>query len=236
MRPPTPATNQLPALSRRSTPRQLHEARAATDPQRGGFATTHSTAMGLVRVVLDGAVAGVVPLFQGLVSGICGTFRIHGRSLRRLAGPPHALACSSPPPHAGRRPPLIAVGAGMVDHDSAVSCPGEDDIARPNGCRAPAVDTTPRHHVAGRADALGRNRPGSMAVPSGQVDRVRHSKFRRPAWWCCSWALTITLLNGVVLRIHYMNSTFAAVNNEMNRIRHRQTRCGVGWLWCRGSR
>ncbi|CKR53590.1 Uncharacterised protein [Mycobacterium tuberculosis] len=128
------------------------------------------------RVVLDDAVAAAA------WSAVSGTgqrnlrrLRIRLGSLRRLAGPLHALAQF--------QPAATTLGVAAADrsrrgrhggYGSAVSCLARR-CARPNGCRAPAVVRLPagRRIVAGRAVHAGRNRPvHPMAVPfSGGTGR-----------------------------------------------------------------
>lgn len=130
---------------------------------------------------------------------------------------------SSPPPPRWAWPPLIAVGAvGMVGmavqfhvwQDDVRDLMGVEHLRWYDYPLAAALSLV----VLFTLVEIGQFIRWLFRFLVGQVDRIAPFRVSAAIVVVLLVVLTITLLNGVVLKfaMNSMNSTFAAVNNEMN--------------------
>lgn len=187
--------------------------------------TFTGTAMGLVFVwfSMTPSLLPRGPLFQGLVSGICGAFG-YGLGVFAVWLVRYMRSHnSSPPPPRWAWPPLIAVGAvGMVGmavqfhvwQDDVRDLMGVEHLRWYDYPLAAALSLV----VLFTLVEIGQFIRWLFRFLLGQVDRIAPFRVSAAIVVVLLVVLTITLLNGVVLKfaMNSMNSTFAAVNNEMN--------------------
>nr|WP_305016934.1 alpha/beta-hydrolase N-terminal domain-containing protein [Mycobacterium tuberculosis] len=187
--------------------------------------TFTGTAMGLVFVwfSMTPSLLPRGPLFQGLVSGICGAFG-YGLGVFAVWLVRYMRSHnSSPPPPRWAWPPLIAVGAvGMVGmavqfhvwQDDVRDLMGVEHLRWYDYPLAAALSLV----VLFTLVEIGQFIRWLFRFLVGQVDRIAPFRVSAAIVVVLLVVLTITLLNGVVLKfaMNSMNSTFAAVNNEMN--------------------
>ncbi|ETW25592.1 alpha/beta hydrolase [Mycobacterium gastri] len=163
------------------------------------------------------------PLYQGLVSGISGAIG-YGLGVFTVWLVRYMRSQnSSPPPPRWAWLPLIAVGAvGMVLmaiwfhiwQDDVRDLMGVEHLEWYDYPLAAAVSLV----VLFTLVEIGQFIRWLFSFLVGQVDRIAPFRVSATIVVVLLVALTITLLNGVVLKfaMHSMNSTFASVNDEMS--------------------
>lgn len=156
--------------------------------------TFTGTAMGLVFVwfSMTPSLLPRGPLFQGLVSGICGAFG-YGLGVFAVWLVRYMRSHnSSPPPPRWAWPPLIAVGAvGMVGmavqfhvwQDDVRDLMGVEHLRWYDYPLAAALSLV----VLFTLVEIGQFIRWLFRFLVGQVDRIAPFRVSGPLWWCCSW-------------------------------------------------